>query len=212
MKKDIGFQETIAWYEANAPQYTRTVQNLANVDLIDQFVQAVGPGGRVLDVGCAGGRDAAIFKESGLDPVGIDISTSMIHIARENNRDIEFYLGNFIHMPFPNQSFDGVWAHACLLHLETVGEVVEALKEFYRVLKPKGILHVFVKKQQGKDKTMAVIDSISGHKRFFQFFSSSEIKKLVTEQGFEIIEQNDNHPDNSQRKEVVWIHILAKKV
>ena len=67
------------------------------------------------------------------------------------------------------------------------------------------------------DKKFAIVeDSLSKHKRFFQFFTLGEIREYIEESGFEIstIEQykeNDKHPEIG-RKEVEWIACLAKKI
>ena len=73
-------------------------------------------------------------------PIGIDLSKSLIEIARNKHPDIEFRQGNILNLPFEDESFDGVWAHASLVHLETTEEVVRALREFNRVLKPGGVM------------------------------------------------------------------------
>jgi len=44
-------------------------------------------------------------------------------IARTTYPEIKFVEGNFLNLPFADQSFDGIWAHASLLHLETVKAV-----------------------------------------------------------------------------------------
>ena len=100
-------------------------------------------------------------------PIGIDLSKSLIEIARNKHPDIEFRQGNILNLPFEDESFDGVWTHASLVHLETTEEVVRALREFNRVLKPGGVMHVFVKQQLGNEKTSVVSDTLSGHERFF---------------------------------------------
>lgn len=206
-----GFEDTIAWYEANAKQYASTISNLSSRELQEKFSLTVGQGKKVLDAGCAAGRDTKILSELGLEATGLDLSNSLIELARESYPDLTFVQGNFLDLPFANASFSGVWAQASLLHLETIEEVTKALEEFNRVLEKGGILHVYVKQQLGKAKTAVVADNVSLHERFFRWFTKAEIKNLLGKTGFEILQIQDNLPDIGGRLEVKWIYCLAKK-
>lgn len=210
MNKKMGFEDTIKWYDENAEKYLTKQEKVPCLDLIEKFVGVVGQDALVLDAGCAGGRDSKLLKEKGLNPVGVDLSKSLIEIAKEKNPDIDFVQANFLELPFDDNSFDGVWAHASLLHLETTEEVLQALQEFYRVLKRDGVLHVFVKQQQG-EKTAVVSDKLSGHDRFFQFFTKEEIKNLLEKVGFKIEILEDNYRGTAGRSELKWVLSLARK-
>ncbi len=210
-KKIKGFKDTIAWYEANAKQYALTISNLSNRELQEKFSLAVGQGKKVLDAGCAAGRDTQILSELGLEVTGLDLSNSLIGLARESYPDLTFIQGNFLDLPFANESFAGVWAQASLLHLETIEEVTKALEEFNRVLEKGGILHVYVKQQLGQAKTAVVADNVSLHERFFRWFTKTEVEFLVAKTGFEILQIQDNLPDIGGRLEVKWIYCLARK-
>lgn len=206
-----GFTDTIAWYDANAQQYAANIQSFPNDALLAKFSELVGDSGHVLDAGCAAGRDTKLLHDRGLHVVGIDLSQSLLEIAREKYPEIEFVAGNFLNLPFADASFAGVWAHASLLHLETVTEVEVALGEFNRVLKANGVLHVFVKQQLGAEKTSVVSDAFSNHDRFFQWFTLAEIQELLQKAGFTILEIQDNLPDPGGRAEVKWINAFARK-
>ena len=206
-----GFQDTIEWYNKNAKKYASSIKDIASYDLLDKFANAVGKGAKVLDAGCAAGRDCKLLKDRNLTPIGIDLSEPLLIIARKKYPNIEFKQANFLNLPFEDAIFDGVWAHASLLHLETIKDVLKALKEFYRVLKPNGIIHVLVKQQQGKEKTTIISDKISGHDRFFQWFTKDEIKSLLEKVGFTIQKIQDEYKDPAGRKDVKWIIVLAKK-
>lgn len=211
--KMSGFKQTIQWYDDNAQDYASKIENSPAIELIQRFINTVGTDSKILDAGCAGGRDCRIFKDRKLMPVGIDLSMSLIEVARKKNPDIEFHHGSFLDLPFEDLSFDGVWSHASLLHLETIEEVQIALKEFYRVLRPGGFLHVFVKQQTGKEKTTTAAHSFSGDfKRFFQFFTKQEMRKLIEEAGFKMIDIQDNYRTPDGRKNIKWVAVLGQKV
>ncbi len=207
-----GFQDTINWYDANAKKYAQNIENLPNLDLIKKFTQKLHQGARVLDAGCAAGRDCAIFKKMGLKPIGVDISKGLIKVAREKSPDVKFELADFLNLPFENETFDGVWALASLLHLETTQAIEQALQEFNRVLKKQGIIFVFVKQKLGKEKTAVVSDKLSNHARFFQYFTKSEIENLLEKNGFTIQTIKDNYKDPAGRKQIKWIYSFAQKI
>ncbi len=206
-----GFADTIAWYDANAEKYAATIQDKANFAMLDQFAALVGKGAKILDAGCAAGRDTKFLQDRGLLVTGLDISQSLLAIARQKYPELEFVEGNFLNLPFIDNTFDGVWARASLLHLETVEDVIRALSEFNRVLKPGGVIHVYIKQQLGEEKASVVSDSLSNHDRFFQWFTKTEIEELLQKTGFVITMIEDNVADLSGREEVKWITVLATK-
>ncbi len=206
-----GFQDTINWYNKNAYQYaSNSIQNLPSIGL-DDFVKEIPTNFKVLDAGCAAGRDTKRLKDRGINAIGIDLSSELIKVAKKNNPDIEFIEGNFLHLPFPPDSFGGVWAHASLLHFETVTEVISALKEFNRILTNNGIVHIFVKEKTTDKKFDIVSDKLSHHNRFFQYFTKEEIEDYVRKAGFTIL-KIEEYNDPAKRKGVRWILCLAKKI
>jgi len=217
MSKEIkvrSFTDTIRWYNENAKKYAKTTEEYPSPEQIEEFVSLLSPGNKILDAGCGGGRDTKLLHDKGLDSIGLDLSSGLIKVARKKYPNINFVEGSFLDLPFGNDSFDGIWAHASLLHLETVGDVKKALSEFQRVLKPNGVMHTLVKAQTGLEKTAIVSDRTSGHERFFQYFTQDEIATLLREAGFAEIKteqyrETDRNPNG--RPEVEWILTLSKK-
>lgn len=212
MTKVKGFSDTIQWYEENASNYAQAIGNLANPELIEEFSNEVKPGGNVLDAGCAAGRDSNLLSKLGFRVTGVDLSRNLLEIARQKYPDIEFIHANFLNLPFKDGSFDGVWASASLLHLESMEDVERAISEFSRVLSASGVLHISVKQQLTDDKYSVVSDSLSNHDRFFQWFSKQEILDLLSKYKFQVINIIENHSDPGLRSEVKWIRSLSRKV
>jgi ubiquinone/menaquinone biosynthesis C-methylase UbiE len=205
-----GFADTIDWYNNNARIYAETTYKVAPIMLIDIFVKMLPESPAILDAGCGPGRDSAILRKKRAEVYGIDISEGLLKIAREKNREINFVYGNFLALPFNDNSFDGVWAHAALVHLETIEDVKKSLQEFHRVLKNKGILHIYVKAQTGSEKTAVVTDVVSHHDRFFRYYTKEEMKGYIEKLGFKI-RQLTIEEDGHGRNEVRWISIFAEK-
>lgn len=205
-----GFADTIDWYNRNARVYAKATYLHAPIGIIHQFIKMLPGRPKVLDAGCGPGRDSAILHSKGAIVTGLDISQGLLKIAKEKNPEITFVEANFLELPFENESFSGIWAHAALVHLETVEDVKNSLKEFHRVLNKKGILHIYVKAQTGNEKTAIVTDDVSHHDRFFRYYTRDEMRDYLEDLGFKI-RQMVMDEDLPGRKEVKWISIFAEK-
>jgi len=206
-----GFQDTINWYNKNAKKYdTESVQNVKPIEQIDEFIKLIPKDSKVLDAGCGPGRDTKLITDRGVSVMGIDLSTELIKIARKKYPNIKFIVGNFLNLPFPIDHFGGVWAHASLIHFETVEDVVKALKEFYRVLTPGGILHLFVREKTANKKFDIVSDVLSKYNRLFQYFTKEEIEDYLKKVGFKVTKLVECY-DPAGRSDVKWILSLARK-
>jgi ubiquinone/menaquinone biosynthesis C-methylase UbiE len=114
-----------------------------------------GAHGRVLDAGCGNGnllmralknRKSKEKAESpALQIIGMDFSSNMLgraaHRAVEDDR-AGFLQGSVTALPFQDQSFDRVVSSGVLTCLPNTQASAGALQEFYRVLKPEGVLVV----------------------------------------------------------------------
>lgn len=105
---------TLAFYEANATRYSHDFRQ-AHSRHLDRFLDRLAPGARILELGCGGGRDAARMMERGFAADPTDASAAMVAKAREGwglpARRMRFdELGAI-------ESYDAVWAHACLIHV-----------------------------------------------------------------------------------------------
>jgi len=108
----------------------------------------------------------------------------------------------------PEDNYDAIWAQAVLLHLERI-DIPVVLEKFYKLLKSGGVMHVYVKKGSG---TALVKEKLSNfQERFYTYFSSSEMEKLVTKAGFSILNSHIDE-DPGGRKDVQWISIDCKKI
>jgi len=206
-----GFKDTIEWYDQNAEKYADSAEKVAPIKFIEQFLSMLPESPKVLDAGCGSGRDSRILNEKGAKVTGLDISKGLLEEAEKRGKDIEYIQGDITSMKFPDSSFDGLWSHASLVHLDSIEDVEKTLGEFNRVLKSGGILHIFTKKQLGEDKTAIVSDSLSNHDRFFRYYTKEELSNLVTKAGFgdlDISFASDPHG----RKEVTWILLFGKKI
>src|SRR3989344_549189 len=153
----------------------KTLHDWGENDLI-KFAKIVGKGAKVLDLGCASGYQSQILSNQGLQVTGLDLSPKMINRARETVKDAKFVVGDMTNLKFRAASFDGVYARASLLHIPKK-LVPNVLRSVHKILKDNGIFYLAVKEGRGEGE---VEDEWHGMevKRFFSFFTESEIRKF----------------------------------
>ena len=213
-----GYEDTIHWYEENAGSYVEKSKKNSENDKVQlaEFISLLPVNAKVLDAGCGGGRDTNRLQERGIETVGLDITHNLIQEAKKNFPQCNFVEGDILQLPFDNESFQGVWAHASLVHFDQDEQISKAINEFSRVLKKDGILHILVRAQKGEKKEVKS-DSISQHERFYRNFTQDEIREFVENSGFEVtnIRQYDESkldPNKRPGEGIEWILILARKI
>ena len=96
-------------------------------------------GPAVLEVGCGAGVDLARFAKGGALVSGVDLAASAIDLARANFEQQglrgEFQVADGERLPFPDDSFDLVYAHGVVQYTADPQRLVD---ECRRVLKPGG--------------------------------------------------------------------------
>jgi SAM-dependent methyltransferase len=93
------------------------------------------PPARVLDLGCGTGETAAKLLRCGYEVWGMDLAEPMVSHARARHGSERFRVGDIEHIPFPEDTFDGL---VCLGVVEYLERDERALSEIRRVLKPGG--------------------------------------------------------------------------
>ncbi|KAK5987903.1 Delta(24)-sterol C-methyltransferase [Cladobotryum mycophilum] len=104
-------------------------------------------GMKVLDVGCGvGGPAREMVKFTGCHVTGLNINEYQVqraknYSAREKlSEKLDFVQGDFMKMPFPDNTFDAVYAIEATVHAPSLQGVYS---EVLRVLKPGGVFGVY---------------------------------------------------------------------
>ena len=101
----------------------------------------LGPGSRVLELGCGDGTTAELLSAAGHDVVGVDVSPAMVELARARVPDAAFVCGSFVDVRLPSDR-DAVLAVGEVLgylHDERA-DVAEVLGRLRDALRPGGLL------------------------------------------------------------------------
>lgn len=156
-------------------------------------------GKEIVDIGSGPGNHAQYFHDKGFQVLCVDFSGPMLKLCREKGlktkqMDIEDW-------KLPENSADGIWAYACLLHIpkNKINQVIENCR---KTLKPSGILGVVVK--EGIGLKVETDEKYPGTRRLFIYFTEEEIKKLFEKQ-FEII-----HSSKTVKNNHVFLNYLLR--
>jgi ubiquinone/menaquinone biosynthesis C-methylase UbiE/uncharacterized protein YbaR (Trm112 family) len=130
--------ETLSYDAYQRSRFWRAVDAAA----FASWTQMVHSGSWILDVGCANGRSAWPFLETGVTLVGCDISRRLIAQAIEHARkrglsaSTTFLVADADRLPFRSASFDAVVTYGALHHLPNPGRTCVDIQ---RIIKAGGI-------------------------------------------------------------------------
>jgi len=151
------------------------VHDFARRAILDAL--ALGPGDRLLELGCGGGLLLRDALASGAAATGLDHSEEMVALARERAPGAEVVLGRAEALPFPDGAFN---AAALAIVLMFLADPVAVLCECRRVLEPGGQLAVYTSAPELRG-TPAAPEPIAS--RAF-FYTDAELAALAERAGF----------------------------
>lgn len=128
-------------FDSLAPFYNIMTVPLVRVrNQVVDFVNA-GKGSTVLDVATGTGQQAFAFAKRGYDVIGVDLTKSMLDIARKHNKGgfVKFEAADATHLRFEENRFD-VSCISFALHDMPLRIREKVLQEMVRVTKPGGII------------------------------------------------------------------------
>jgi len=107
---------------------------------LPSMVKAVGniKGKKLLDIGCGAGVHVKKYMTKGAKCQGMDISKTMIELAKEKCPRAEFKVGTMTKLPYKNNQFDIVTSS---LAINYVKYLKKAFLEINRVLKKNGLFY-----------------------------------------------------------------------
>ncbi len=208
--RDDPIPNTIATYDNIADFYSSSMDMFTPHDDRKMFLAGLESNARILDVGCAAGRDSVYFTANGHTTVGIDLSQKLLAIARKRAPNLIFLHDDIRKKMFPDGSFDAVWACAVLLH-QRREEIPMILKNFHDVLSKNGWLYVRVKEGVGEEDIAEKLSK--NQRRHFIYFTLDELQDFIRNAGFEIEKAfRSNEKDmNKELRDIWWVTVIARK-
>jgi len=150
------------------------------------FRDRLAPGARLLEIGAGPGHDSTYFQDEGFAVVAADLSPAMVEICR--SKGIEAHVMDFLHLDFPDGSFDAVFAMNCLLHVPNA-DLPTVLGAIRSVLRPGGLFFVGVYGGTIREGPIDIDEHVPP--RFFSWRADDELLAFASAAGFEVV---DFHP------------------
>jgi ubiquinone/menaquinone biosynthesis C-methylase UbiE len=158
----------------------------ADVALLDQVTERLGPGATVLDAGCGAGVPVVRhLLAAGLAPTGLDISRRQLELARELVPDCELVLGDLAALPFPPATFAGVVSYYAIIHVPRADHAA-VFAEVCRVLRPGGFALLCLGAGDLPEDHDA--ESWLGAPTYWSHFDAATNLTLLADAGLEVLE------------------------
>jgi SAM-dependent methyltransferase len=191
---------TLRFYAKEAPSYTGNRPSSASRHLAG-FLDRLPPGARLLDLGCGGGRDSDAMIRRGFIVDPVDGSAEMARQAEER-------IGRAVRVMRFDQLdaagiYDGVWAHASLLHVPRP-MLLDVLVRIFRALRPGGFHFANFKGggREGRDRLG----------RYYNYLDEAELLDLYRASGgWEIVATEEYVGRGYDGSENSWTALTLRK-
>ncbi len=210
---------TRVFYDAIAEDYSAHFRSVGAGGPLERAVMAAyaefvrgrdsgGGSGQVADLGCGPGRVTAYLNSLGLSVFGLDLSESMLAVARRENPGLRFEQGSMLELDLADGTLAGVVSWYSTIH--TPADRLPALfAEFRRVLAPGGLLllgfqagdvHKHHDQPFGRPVSMT-----------FQRRRPDRIAQLLAEAGFTLMSQTVRVADEAAGESADHAYLMARR-
>ena len=195
---------TIRSYQAHAAAYRDAAAEMSEElrATAVAFAERLGPGAAVLEIGSAGGRDALVLEEAGLRVRRTDITPAFVELLRAAGHEAEALDPLHDDLGAP-ASLDGVWAGACLLHVDR-GDLPTVLGRLAEVVRPGGLVHLSLK--EGDGEAWSTHGSIAAPRRFVHW-REAPLREALEQAGWAV----DAVERGVGRTGEPWLDVVASR-
>lgn len=170
----------------------------------------------LLDLGTGLGRHAVYFSKQGFNVSAMDISDYAIDYLKnwaiKENVSINAEVGDMLCLPYPDQSFDCIFAYHVISHTDSIG-LKKIIAEIERVLRPNGEVYLSLCSKESTEFTEkrfpmldknTLISQDELEKGIPHFYADmNDLKELLTNFQVELIKHTEYYYDfnNKNRRE-----------
>ncbi|MFH9734734.1 class I SAM-dependent DNA methyltransferase [Streptomyces sp. NPDC017260] len=211
---DNGFLDTTrAFYDTIAEDYADRFRSAGAGGPLDRalmsaFAELVGGEGRVADLGCGPGRVTAHLASLGLRVFGLDLSASMLAIARRENPGLRFEQGSMLELDLPDGALAGAVSWYSSIHTPRE-RLPDLFAEVRRVLAPGG--HLLLAFQAGDEPLR--LDRPFGHPVALDFERRrpGPMAELLEKAGFTILSRTVRVQEEDTFSKVPQACLIARR-
>jgi SAM-dependent methyltransferase len=190
---------TVRFYAENAQTYadywlTPSARRLGD------FLALLPENAEILELGCGNGRDSGFMLERGYRVTPTDGTPELAAVAA-NRLGVEVRVLRFEDIEHV-EAFDGIWAHACLLHVPRA-DLSGILARIHRALRPGGVLYASYKAgaEEGQDE----------FGRLYNYPSEEWLSATYEKLPWVSVSMQGGKGSGYDAKPVDWLHVTAIK-
>lgn len=120
-------------------------EDSASSEVLDFLNNHNKAGGRILDIGCGGGRNTVKMAELGYETFAVDLYKGMVEFTKnnlvKNNLKATIRQAKMTSLPFPDNYFDYLVSNGVFHQATTLSEYIKAVNEAARVIRKNGYLY-----------------------------------------------------------------------
>jgi ubiquinone/menaquinone biosynthesis C-methylase UbiE len=187
----VAYAKSAKWYDIVIEPLVRTLRVTGLTMLPPR------QGMSVLDIGCGTGSHLDLYQKAGCKTVGIDLSPTMLNVARKKLDALT--LGDASRIPFPDESFDLVTA-TLIFHEMPAALRSPVIGEAKRVVKKSGRLFITdyhprtTRSLEGwySKAFITCIEFLAGgehYRNYRDFMANAGLAPLITENGLLVDKQ-----------------------
>jgi ubiquinone/menaquinone biosynthesis C-methylase UbiE len=169
-------------YDNIARTYHEQRDKFKSNELLTALSSLLPPGGDVLDVGCGAGIPVArILVDAGFRVTGVDVSSSMLQLARSHVPKARFLRMDMRRLQFDAGCFDAICAFYSLFHVPREKHL-QVLIKFHRLLRQDGVL-IFSSGKSAWEGT----EEFHGTRMFWSHPDREVTRQWVIDAGFSVM-------------------------
>lgn len=178
--------------------------------ILDRFSDKLPEASLIYDFGCGPGQTTKyIYDKNRHQVIGLDFSENTIRLAGQNFSEIEFFVDDMLGSKMATGSANGILAFYAIVHF-TYLEVEQALREWFRLLKPDGLcLFSFHVGEEAIDVEDFL--GVKGANATWRFLDTERVLEIARRTGFKIEEAVIRYPYTGYEHESKRAYILLKK-
>ena len=185
-----------AVYSGVAPALVDLLREQSDRD-IERLVAVrsrLGPGAKLLDVGCGFGRDVEWFARQGIAAFGIDPSEGMLAAAAPTFGPLPLFRGDLLSVPAPwLGTFDCCWCRGMFFHISAEEQPL-ALRMLRDLVIPGGF--VYLQMSRGRGISLRRICTTTGEAPY-SFLSDADLSRLANESALELVRDYSTERDHA---------------
>jgi ubiquinone/menaquinone biosynthesis C-methylase UbiE len=171
-------------YDAIATRYLAArSEDSEDVQLLQELMQRLSPGAKVLDAGCGAGVPVTRRLSESFSVTGVDFSEAQIRLARRLVPRAQFVLQDITQLAFPDDSFDAICSYYAIIHIPR-GEHSSILRNFHRMLRPSGLALLCL---GASDLERDIEEDYLGSRMYWSHFDSKTNLRMIQKTGFDLI-------------------------